>query len=148
MIYGGQIEIAWLRRNFATLDEDSTKIERERYARAYILQIIEVILMSNKLRNLVNLRWLLKLIDFRGVSELSWRWNHGPSYVGLPTKLQDIWLLLDQRSKVEFEWTPYEDPAIQEVILEEFFVNPNIWHMKVSLVVYITIEMHETNRVL
>ncbi|MBA0683857.1 hypothetical protein Goari_025484 [Gossypium aridum] len=117
--------------------------------------------MSDKSRNLVHLRWLLKLIDFRGASELSWgstvlttlyremcwatqpgkikiggcilqlqSWNHGPSHVGLPTELQDIWLLLDQRSEVEFEWTPYEDPVIQEVIPEEFLVNPNIWYMK------------------
>ncbi|KAH1098435.1 hypothetical protein J1N35_015356 [Gossypium stocksii] len=76
--------------------------------------------------------------------------------MGLPTKLQDIRLLLYQRSKVEFEWTLYKDSTIREVILEEFFVNPNAWHMNVSLVVhmnvslvvYITIEMHETDRVL
>ncbi|MFQ6630715.1 hypothetical protein Gotur_008998 [Gossypium turneri] len=66
-------------------------------------------------------------------------WNHEPSHVGLPTELQDIRLLLDQRSEAE-------DLAIPEVIHEKFFVNPNIWHVKVSLVVYATIEMHETDR--
>ncbi|MBA0682649.1 hypothetical protein Goari_024350 [Gossypium aridum] len=40
------------------------------------------------------------------------RWNHASSHVGLPTELQDIRLLLYQRSKAE-----------------EFFVNHNDWHM-------------------
>ncbi|MBA0759622.1 hypothetical protein Gotri_022477 [Gossypium trilobum] len=48
----------------------------------------------------------------------------------------------------KFEWIPYEDLAIREVILEEFFVNPNIWHVKVPLVVYATVEMHKTDKVL
>ncbi|MBA0648505.1 hypothetical protein Goklo_016210, partial [Gossypium klotzschianum] len=45
---------------------------RERYAWAYILQIIKGILMPDKSQNLVHLRWLLKLVDFKGVGELSW----------------------------------------------------------------------------
>ncbi|MBA0755540.1 hypothetical protein Gogos_021949 [Gossypium gossypioides] len=68
--------------------------------------------------------------------------------MGLPTELQDIRLLLDQRSEAKFEWTPYEDPTIRKVIPEEFFVNPNTWHVKVPLVVYATVQMHETDRVL
>ncbi|KAK5771486.1 hypothetical protein PVK06_047690 [Gossypium arboreum] len=36
-IYGGQIEMAWIRKNFVKLVEDSTEVQRERYARAYIL---------------------------------------------------------------------------------------------------------------
>ncbi|KAH1097322.1 hypothetical protein J1N35_014243 [Gossypium stocksii] len=48
----------------------------------------------------------------------------------------------------KFEWMPYSDPTIQECILLEFLVNPHIWHVKVSLVVYITLEMHESDRVL
>ncbi|MBA0611934.1 hypothetical protein Godav_012584, partial [Gossypium davidsonii] len=39
---------------------------------AYILQIIGGYLMPDKSRNLVHLRWLLKLIDFRAAGELSW----------------------------------------------------------------------------
>ncbi|PPR90893.1 hypothetical protein GOBAR_AA29796 [Gossypium barbadense] len=39
----------------------------------------------------------------------------------------------------------YEDPTIQECIP---LVNPNIWHVKVPLVVYTTIEMHKPDRVL
>ncbi|KAH1106782.1 hypothetical protein J1N35_010550 [Gossypium stocksii] len=76
------------------------------------------------------------------------RWNHPASYVGIPTALEDIWLLLDQRSETQFQWTPYEDPVIRAAILEEFFQNLNIWHVKVSLVNYAIIEMHQTDRVL
>ncbi|MBA0637803.1 hypothetical protein Godav_021969 [Gossypium davidsonii] len=41
------------------------------------------------------------------------KWSHPVSYVGIPIALEDIRLLLDQRSKAQ---TPYEDPAIQVVI--------------------------------
>ncbi|KAG8478831.1 hypothetical protein CXB51_028784 [Gossypium anomalum] len=75
-------------------------------------------------------------------------WNHSASYVGIPTSLEDIWLLLDQRSKAQFQWTPYEDPAIRAVIPDEFFQNPNIWHVNVSLVNYVNVEMHQSDRVL
>ncbi|MFQ6622702.1 hypothetical protein Gotur_002755 [Gossypium turneri] len=130
--------------------------------------------MSELSRNLIHLRWLLKLIDFRAASELSWgstvlatlyremcgvtppnnakiegclsllqswarfrflflrprvnhpytfplitRWNHSVSYVGIPTTLEDIRLLLDQRSETH-----------------------------VLLVNYATVKMHQTNRVL
>ncbi|MFQ6623495.1 hypothetical protein Gotur_003288 [Gossypium turneri] len=44
--------------------------------------------------------------------------------------------------------TPYEDPAIRAVIPNEFFQNLNIWHVKVPLVNYATVEMHQINRVL
>ncbi|MFQ6671043.1 hypothetical protein Gotur_035714 [Gossypium turneri] len=57
--------------------------------------------MSNLSRNLVHLRWLLKLIDVRVVDELSWgltmlatlyreMWNHSTSYVEIPTALENI----------------------------------------------------------
>ncbi|MBA0630440.1 hypothetical protein Godav_002540, partial [Gossypium davidsonii] len=75
-------------------------------------------------------------------------WNHVSSYVGLPDELHDIRLLLDQRLEAEFEWTPYFDPAIQESILSKFLVNPNIWHVNMPLVVYATVEIHESDRVL
>ncbi|MBA0630835.1 hypothetical protein Godav_002894 [Gossypium davidsonii] len=61
-------------------------------------------LMSNLSRNLVHLMWLLKLVDFRAAGQLSWGWNHSASYVGIPTALEDIWLLLDQQSKVHDPW--------------------------------------------
>ncbi|KAH1121870.1 hypothetical protein J1N35_005030, partial [Gossypium stocksii] len=39
-INGGRIEISWLRDTFPEPDDDSTELERIRYARAYILEII------------------------------------------------------------------------------------------------------------
>ncbi|MBA0637060.1 hypothetical protein Godav_021885 [Gossypium davidsonii] len=39
---------------------------------AYILKILGCYLMPDKSRDLVHLRWLLKLIDFRVTSKLSW----------------------------------------------------------------------------
>ncbi|MBA0618502.1 hypothetical protein Godav_027837 [Gossypium davidsonii] len=111
--------------------------------------------MPDLSRNLVHLRWLLKLVDFRTAGELSWgsvmlatlyremceatkpnkakiggclslqqlwaRWNHSPSYAGIPTAVEDIRLLLDQRSEAHFQWTPYEDLTIRAVISDEFF---------------------------
>ncbi|MFQ6657903.1 hypothetical protein Gotur_027379, partial [Gossypium turneri] len=70
-------------------------------------------------------------------------WNHSMSYVGIPTALKDIRLLLDQRPEAHFQWTPYEDPTIRAVIPDEFFQNPNIWHVKVPLVSYVIVEMHQ-----
>ncbi|MBA0635990.1 hypothetical protein Godav_029203 [Gossypium davidsonii] len=121
-------------------------------------------LMPDLLRNLVHLRWLLKLVDFRAADKFSWgstvlatlyqemceatspnkakigrclsllqSWTR---YVGIPTALEDIQLLLDQQSEA------------QAVISDEFFQNSNICHVKVPLVNYATVEMHQTNRVL
>ncbi|MBA0694772.1 hypothetical protein Goari_005044, partial [Gossypium aridum] len=68
-------------------------------------------------------------------------WNHSASYIGIPTALKDIRLLLDQLLEAH-------DSIIRAVILNEFFQNLNIWHVKVSLTNYATVEMHQTNRVL
>ncbi|MBA0876686.1 hypothetical protein Goshw_017453, partial [Gossypium schwendimanii] len=37
-----------------------------------------------------------------------------------------------------FQWTPYEDPVIRAIIPDEYFQNPNAWHVKVALVNYAT----------
>ncbi|MFQ6659345.1 hypothetical protein Gotur_028269, partial [Gossypium turneri] len=63
------------------------------------------------------------------------------SYVRISTALEDILFLLDQRSEAQ-------DPTIRAVISDEFFQNPNIWHVKVPLVNYATVEMHQTDRML
>ncbi|MBA0673709.1 hypothetical protein Goklo_024711, partial [Gossypium klotzschianum] len=47
-----------------------------------------------------------------------------------------------------FQQTPYEDPVIRTVILNEYFQNPNAWHVKVSLVNFATVKMHQSDRVL
>ncbi|KAK5845678.1 hypothetical protein PVK06_001886 [Gossypium arboreum] len=52
----------------------------------------------------------------------------------------------DQRSEAQFQWTPYEDPAIRVVIPDEFLQNPNVWHVKVPLVNDVIVEMHQSDR--
>ncbi|MFQ6622703.1 hypothetical protein Gotur_002755, partial [Gossypium turneri] len=162
-IGGGWVRTHWLQDIFPEPGNDSIEIERIRYDRTYIIEIIGGYLMSELSRNLIHLRWLLKLIDFRAASELSWgstvlatlyremcgvtppnnakiegclsllqswarfrflflrpRVNHPytfpliTSYVGIPTTLEDIRLLLDQRSETH-------DLIIRAVISNEFF---------------------------
>ncbi|MFQ6671085.1 hypothetical protein Gotur_035737, partial [Gossypium turneri] len=48
--------------------------------------------------------------------------------------------------KIGYLQTPYEDLKIWAVIPDEFFQNLNIWHVKVPLVNYATVEMHQTDR--
>ncbi|KAH1131537.1 hypothetical protein J1N35_002915 [Gossypium stocksii] len=81
-------------------------------------------------------------VDYPYTSPLITRWNHLASYVGILTSLEDIWLLLNQRSEAQFKWTPYEYPAIRAIISDEFLQSSNIWHVKVPLVNYATVEMH------
>ncbi|MBA0851701.1 hypothetical protein Goshw_024590 [Gossypium schwendimanii] len=61
----------WSRDIFSELKNDLTEVERIRYAQGYILEMIGGCLMTNLSRNLVHLRWLLKLVGFRAASELS-----------------------------------------------------------------------------
>ncbi|MBA0819128.1 hypothetical protein Gohar_022414, partial [Gossypium harknessii] len=51
-IYGGQIEMGWLRDTFLESGNDLTEVERIRYARVYILEMIGGYLMLDLLRNL------------------------------------------------------------------------------------------------
>ncbi|XP_052885339.1 serine/threonine-protein phosphatase 7 long form homolog [Gossypium arboreum] len=46
-IYGGRIDMGWLQDTFLALGDDSTEVERVRYARAYILQIFRGYLMPD-----------------------------------------------------------------------------------------------------
>ncbi|MBA0785193.1 hypothetical protein Gotri_006814, partial [Gossypium trilobum] len=55
-IYGGRIEMGWLQNTFPKSGNDSTEVERIRYAWAYILKMIGGYLMSDLSRNLVHLR--------------------------------------------------------------------------------------------
>ncbi|MFQ6668970.1 hypothetical protein Gotur_034406, partial [Gossypium turneri] len=57
---------------FPELGNDSTEVERIRYAQAYIFEMIGGYLMPDLSRNLVHLRWLLKLVDFRATDDFSW----------------------------------------------------------------------------
>ncbi|MFQ6664572.1 hypothetical protein Gotur_031640 [Gossypium turneri] len=141
--------MGWLRATFPDPNANSTEIERIRYARSYILQIIggSAVLATlyremcratrprrAKIRGCLSLlqSWarfrfpfLRPRVNHPYTFPLVTRWNHPASYRGLPSKLEDIRLLLEQRSEAEFQWTPYEDPAIWAVIPEEFLQNPN-----------------------
>ncbi|KAK5839255.1 hypothetical protein PVK06_008031 [Gossypium arboreum] len=177
-INGGQIEMGWLRDTFPKPDDDSTELEKIRYARAYILQIIgagefswgSVVLATlywemcgatrpNKakiegclslLQSWARFRFpfLRPRVDHPYTFPLITRWNHSASYARLPTCLEDIRLLLEQRSEAQFQWTPYEDLAIRAVILDEYLQNPNTWHVKVPLVNFAIVEIHQSDRVL
>ncbi|MFQ6636851.1 hypothetical protein Gotur_014017 [Gossypium turneri] len=135
-IYGGRIEMGWLQNTFPELRNDSTEVERIRYARAYILEMIRGYFMSDLLRNLVHLsqNWRLPITTtIMGSVVLSIFTSSSEPPIYIPTHN-------------EFQWTPYEDPTIQAVIPDEFFQNLNIWHVKVLLVNYAIIEMHQTDR--
>ncbi|KAG8485788.1 hypothetical protein CXB51_019133 [Gossypium anomalum] len=69
-------------------------------------------------------------------------WNHGPSYVILLNELEDVRLLLDQYSEIEFEWMSYADPEIISCFPPEMLDNWKMWDVKVLLVVYAAMEMH------
>ncbi|MBA0678441.1 hypothetical protein Goari_019787, partial [Gossypium aridum] len=75
-------------------------------------------------------------------------WNNDKSHVGIPNELEDIRLLLDQRSKAEFEWISFSDLKFQECIPTKFLANHNIWHAIVPLIVFAMVEMHEFDRVM
>ncbi|KAK5777037.1 hypothetical protein PVK06_045002 [Gossypium arboreum] len=155
--------MGWLRDTFPEPDNDSTELERIQYAQAYILEIIGGYLMPDLSRNLVHLRWLLKLVDFRVAGELSWgsavlaklyKEMYGAT---LPNKVKIGGCLSLLQSwarfhfpflRPRFEWTPYDDPVIRAVISDEYVQNPNAWHVKVPLVNYATVDMHQSDRVL
>ncbi|KAK5845268.1 hypothetical protein PVK06_001436 [Gossypium arboreum] len=67
---------------------------------------------------------------------------------GTTGAIQNILLLLNQRSKVKFEWMTYVDLTIIQYIPLEYLTNRSIWDVNVSLVVYTTMEMHESDRVM
>ncbi|MBA0815764.1 hypothetical protein Gohar_000503, partial [Gossypium harknessii] len=51
VLTGGRIEMDWLRDTLPELGDDSTEVERIRYAWAYILEIIGDYLMPDLSRN-------------------------------------------------------------------------------------------------
>ncbi|PPS14423.1 hypothetical protein GOBAR_AA06155 [Gossypium barbadense] len=111
---GGRISINWLEINFDKLPNDAMEEVVQQYARAFIIRLIGGILVPDKSRNLV------------------------PSYVGLPNELEDVRLLLDQRSENEFEWMSYTDLEIISCIPSKVLANQEICDTKVSLIVYAT----------
>ncbi|MBA0749331.1 hypothetical protein Gogos_003276 [Gossypium gossypioides] len=76
------------------------------------------------------------------------KWNHGSSYVGLPEVLEDIRLLLDQLLSAEFEWMSYTDIDVISYILLKVLRNRWMRDANVPFIVYATVEIHESDRVL
>ncbi|KAK5838225.1 hypothetical protein PVK06_006952 [Gossypium arboreum] len=66
-------EMKWLEDNFDYLDDTSSAFEREQHALAFTLRLISGVLMPDKSRNLIHLRWLLQLIDLKEAGRLNWR---------------------------------------------------------------------------
>ncbi|MFQ6652858.1 hypothetical protein Gotur_024536 [Gossypium turneri] len=153
--------MGWLRATFPDPNANSTEIERIRYARSYILQIIgeagefswgSAVLATlyremcgatrprrakiggclSLLQSWARFRFpfLRPRVNHPYTFPLVTRWNHPASYCGLSSELEDIRLLLEQRSEAEF------------------LQNPNAWHVKVVLINYATVEPHQTDRVL
>ncbi|MBA0706530.1 hypothetical protein Golax_018634, partial [Gossypium laxum] len=66
-----------------TIEASTSDVEKEQSARAFILRLMEDLLMPDKFRNFVHLKWLLQLVNLREVGRLSWRSAHRYDY--LPT---------------------------------------------------------------
>ncbi|MFQ6633844.1 hypothetical protein Gotur_012392 [Gossypium turneri] len=101
-------------------------------------------LMPDLSRNLAHLRWLLKLVDFKVAGEFSWGSAIQNRRLPITTTIMG--------SVSFFIFTSSNKPPIyipthnEAVIPEEFFQNLNSWHVKVQLVNYATVEIHQTNR--
>ncbi|KAG8474236.1 hypothetical protein CXB51_033830 [Gossypium anomalum] len=126
----GWIDMKWLENNFKELPPNATDIVKEQYAQGFILRLIEGILMLDKTQNLVHIRWLLHLVNFKECKRLimgvvSATISTSPSeqslYVLTDDKLKDIWLPLDQHLEAEFEWILYADPDIIECVSSRNF---------------------------
>ncbi|MBA0634126.1 hypothetical protein Godav_025204 [Gossypium davidsonii] len=67
--FGGRAVTIEIRNIFLKPENSLTEVVRIRYARAYILEMIGGYLILDLSRNLIHLRWLLKLVDFRAAGE-------------------------------------------------------------------------------
>ncbi|MBA0667953.1 hypothetical protein Goklo_000948, partial [Gossypium klotzschianum] len=125
--FGSRIEMKWLEDNFGYLDDTSNALEKEKHARAFILRLVNDVLMPDKSRNLME------------HSRKSCRTTRGARRYPI---------LLDQQLKTDFEWMSYANLRIRACIPAEYLANPKIWHIKVPLIVYAKVEMHESDRVM
>ncbi|MFQ6670015.1 hypothetical protein Gotur_035050 [Gossypium turneri] len=112
-IYGGRIEMGWSRYTFSEPINDSTEV-------AILYREMCGATPPNKAKiggslSLLqswawfNFLFLRPRVKHPYTFSLITRWKHSASHVGLPTALEDIRLILDQRSEAH---TPYEDPTI------------------------------------
>lgn len=69
---GQRVKCTWLTRTFEVLPADADIVTVQRYARAYIMQLLGGILFPDKSGNLTQLFYLLSLRNFRVVGTISW----------------------------------------------------------------------------
>ncbi|KAK9133481.1 hypothetical protein Scep_013009 [Stephania cephalantha] len=69
---GGRIQIRKLSRWFPNLPNNADDVEVQRYARAYILQLLRGTLFADKSNNLVHITYLQFLEDFEAAGQYSW----------------------------------------------------------------------------
>ncbi|MBA0560906.1 hypothetical protein Golob_017777 [Gossypium lobatum] len=72
MLKAGWISINWLDKLFNKPHDDPMEEVIHQYVQVFIIRLIGVILMLDKSRNLVHVRWLLYLMDFSKCTKLSW----------------------------------------------------------------------------
>ncbi|MBA0880752.1 hypothetical protein Goshw_029931, partial [Gossypium schwendimanii] len=65
------------------------------FTETYIIEMIGGYLMSDLSQNLVHLRWLLKLVDFRAAGEFSWE-----STVLATLYREMLWATLPNKAKI------------------------------------------------
>ncbi|MBA0779591.1 hypothetical protein Gotri_003834, partial [Gossypium trilobum] len=160
--------MGWLRDTLLESRNDSIEVERIRYVRAYILEMIRAYVTPDLLRNLIHLRWLLKLIDFRVAGEFSWGSTvlatlYREMYETTPpnkAKIRGCLSLLQSWARFHFLFLrprvnhPYTFSLITSYVgIRTAFEDVQLLlgqrsEAQVSLVNYATIEIHHMDRVL
>ncbi|XP_022150105.1 serine/threonine-protein phosphatase 7 long form homolog [Momordica charantia] len=69
---GSRLSIPWLAAQFIKLPQDADEVMIQRYARAYIMQLIGGFLFQDKSNTLVHLMFIPLLTDFKEVGQYSW----------------------------------------------------------------------------
>ncbi|KAK5835171.1 hypothetical protein PVK06_010857 [Gossypium arboreum] len=76
----------WLKDNFQTIEASVSDVENNQFAHAFILRLIRGLLMPDKYRNLIHLRW-----------------NNSARHSSTPTELEDIRRDLDQETEKKIQ---------------------------------------------
>ncbi|KAG8486607.1 hypothetical protein CXB51_020114 [Gossypium anomalum] len=165
MFEGDRISTNWLEKNFDKLPDNAMEEVIQQYARAFIMRLIGGILIPDKSRNLVYVKWLLHLIDFSEYAKLSWvsvvlsmlyrelcrATQLDNMSIGGCLLLLHSWAwwripflrprVIDPYTFPLFEWMSYNGLENISCIFPEVLDNHDMWDMKVSLIVYATMEM-------
>ncbi|KAG8492841.1 hypothetical protein CXB51_010076 [Gossypium anomalum] len=145
----GRIEIGWLRDTFLEPDNDLTELERIRYARTYILEMIGGNVRGDATEQSQNRR-LPIIIAIMGTVSLFifMSSSRPPIYISTNNEVEPFGELC-RNTYLSRRYTASIRPTIgSRIIPGEFLQNPNVWHVEVPLVNYATMEMHQSDRVL